>query len=48
MSRNNVSLWIVLFLPTITLAQPTRPVVRVGIKCDYPPDGFLDSAGKPI
>ncbi len=31
MSRNNVSLWIVLFLPTITLAQPTRPVVRVGI-----------------
>ncbi|QPC44052.1 transporter substrate-binding domain-containing protein [Kaustia mangrovi] len=23
-------------------------VVQVGVKCDYPPDGYLDASGKPV
>lgn len=34
-------------LPAIPDAIKKQGVVRVGIKCDYPPDGYLDNAGKP-
>lgn len=25
-----------------------RGVLRVGVKCDYPPDGYLDASGEPV
>ncbi|MCC7047782.1 MAG: transporter substrate-binding domain-containing protein [Alphaproteobacteria bacterium] len=34
-------------LPPVPDAIKKQGVVRVGIKCDYPPDGYLDNAGKP-
>ena len=33
-------------LPPVPDALKKAGVVRIGIKCDYPPDGFLDSQGK--
>jgi len=32
--------------PGVPDALKKAGVVKIGIKCDYPPDGFLDSAGK--
>jgi polar amino acid transport system substrate-binding protein len=33
-------------LPPLPEAIKKQGVVRVGVKCDYPPDGFLDAQGK--
>ena len=33
-------------LPPVPDALKKAGVVRIGIKCDYPPDGFLDNQGK--
>src|SRR5437764_14319000 len=33
-------------LPPAPDALKKAGVVRIGIKCDYPPDGFLDNQGK--
>jgi len=34
-------------LPAVPAAIKAKGVLRVGTKCDYPPDGFLDEKGKP-
>jgi polar amino acid transport system substrate-binding protein len=34
-------------LPQLPDAIKKQGLVRVGVKCDYPPDGFLDANGKP-
>jgi len=33
-------------LPPLPDAIKKQGVIRVGVKCDYPPDGFLDAQGK--
>src|SRR2546421_564640 len=33
-------------LPPVPDALKKAGIVRIGIKCDYPPDGFLDNQGK--
>ena len=33
-------------LPTLPDAIKKQGVLRAGIKCDYPPDGYLDAQGK--
>jgi polar amino acid transport system substrate-binding protein len=35
-------------LPALPDAIKAKGVVRVGVKCDYPPDGYLDQSGKPV
>ncbi len=35
-------------LPPLPATIKEQGKVRVGTKCDYPPEGFLDNAGKPI
>jgi polar amino acid transport system substrate-binding protein len=35
-------------LPPLPESLKTKGVVRVGVKCDYPPDGYLDKNGKPV
>jgi polar amino acid transport system substrate-binding protein len=35
-------------LPPLPESVKAKGVIRVGVKCDYPPDGYLDAAGKPI
>ena len=34
-------------LPTLPEAIKKQGLLRVGVKCDYPPDGYLDAQGKP-
>jgi polar amino acid transport system substrate-binding protein len=34
-------------LPTVPEAIKKQGLLRVGVKCDYPPDGYLDAQGKP-
>jgi polar amino acid transport system substrate-binding protein len=34
-------------LPALPDAIKKQGVLRAGVKCDYPPDGFLDAQGKP-
>jgi len=34
-------------LPPVPEALKKAGVLKVGVKCDYPPDGFLDNQGKP-
>src|SRR5215211_2110642 len=34
-------------LPPVPEAIQKQGVLRAGVKCDYPPDGFLDAQGKP-
>src|SRR3954453_15905349 len=34
-------------LPPLPDAIKKQGVLRAGVKCDYPPDGFLDAQGKP-
>jgi len=34
-------------LPPVPEAIKKQDVLRVGVKCDYPPDGYLDAQGKP-
>lgn len=34
-------------LPLVPEAIKKQGVLRVGVKCDYPPDGYLDAQGKP-
>src|SRR5262249_17229847 len=34
-------------LPPVPDASKKQGVLRVGVKCDYPPDGYLDAQGKP-
>jgi polar amino acid transport system substrate-binding protein len=34
-------------LPPLPEAIKKQGVLRAGVKCDYPPDGFLDAQGKP-
>ena len=34
-------------LPPVPEAIKKQGVLRVGVKCDYPPDGYLDAQGKP-
>jgi polar amino acid transport system substrate-binding protein len=34
-------------LPPLPEAIKKQGVLRVGVKCDYPPDGYLDAQGKP-
>src|SRR6266536_1827017 len=33
-------------LPPVPDTLKKAGIVRIGIKCDYPPDGFLDNQGK--
>ncbi|BBK41624.1 amino acid ABC substrate-binding protein [Allostella vacuolata] len=35
-------------MPPLPEAIQKQGVVRVGVKCDYPPDGFIDQTGKPV
>ncbi|MHA7776096.1 transporter substrate-binding domain-containing protein [Roseibium sp. M-1] len=35
-------------LPTVPEAIQNEGVIRVGAKCDYPPEGFLDNSGTPV
>jgi polar amino acid transport system substrate-binding protein len=35
-------------LPPLPEAIKAKGVARVGVKCDYPPDGYLDESGKPV
>ena len=35
-------------LPSLPAAIKSKGAIRVGVKCDYPPDGYLDQGGKPI
>jgi polar amino acid transport system substrate-binding protein len=35
-------------LPPLPDSIKAKGAVRVGVKCDYPPDGYLDAGGKPI
>ena len=34
-------------LPAVPDAIKKQGLLRVGVKCDYPPDGYLDAQGKP-
>jgi polar amino acid transport system substrate-binding protein len=34
-------------LPSVPEAIKKQGLLRVGVKCDYPPDGYLDAQGKP-
>ena len=34
-------------LPPVPEAIKKQGLLRVGVKCDYPPDGYLDEQGKP-
>jgi len=34
-------------LPNLPEAIKKQGLLRVGVKCDYPPDGYLDAQGKP-
>jgi polar amino acid transport system substrate-binding protein len=34
-------------LPPVPEAIKKQELLRVGVKCDYPPDGYLDAQGKP-
>jgi len=34
-------------LPPVPEAIKKQGLLRVGVKCDYPPDGYLDAQGKP-
>jgi polar amino acid transport system substrate-binding protein len=34
-------------LPPLPASIKAKGVAAVGVKCDYPPDGYLDQAGKP-
>jgi polar amino acid transport system substrate-binding protein len=34
-------------LPPLPEAIKKQGLLRVGVKCDYPPDGYLDAQGKP-
>lgn len=35
-------------LPPLPDSIKAKGAIRVGVKCDYPPDGYLDASGKPI
>lgn len=35
-------------MPPLPEAIQKAGVVKAGVKCDYPPDGFIDQTGKPI
>lgn len=35
-------------MPPLPAAIKDAGVIRVGTKCDYPPEGYLDASGKPI
>ncbi|BBK36566.1 amino acid ABC substrate-binding protein [Allostella sp. ATCC 35155] len=35
-------------MPPLPEAIQKAGVVKAGVKCDYPPDGFIDSSGKPV
>ncbi|MGE0725023.1 MAG: transporter substrate-binding domain-containing protein [Alphaproteobacteria bacterium] len=35
-------------MPPLPDAIKKHGLLRAGVKCDYPPDGFLDSSGKPV
>ena len=35
-------------MPPLPDAIQKAGVVRAGVKCDYPPDGFIDQSGKPV
>src|SRR5262249_57516809 len=34
-------------LPPVPETIKKQGLLRVGVKCDYPPDGYLDAQGKP-
>ncbi|MCC7274919.1 MAG: transporter substrate-binding domain-containing protein [Alphaproteobacteria bacterium] len=35
-------------LPPLPDAIKKQGMLRAGVKCDYPPDGFMDQSGKPV
>lgn len=35
-------------MPPLPAAIEEAGVIRVGVKCDYPPEGFLDASGNPV
>lgn len=35
-------------MPALPKAIEDAGVIRVGTKCDYPPEGFLDNSGEPV
>lgn len=35
-------------MPPLPEAIKKAGVVKAGVKCDYPPDGFIDPSGKPV
>ena len=35
-------------LPPLPDSIKKHGLLRAGVKCDYPPDGFMDQAGKPV
>ncbi|MGE0715495.1 MAG: transporter substrate-binding domain-containing protein [Alphaproteobacteria bacterium] len=35
-------------MPPLPDAIKKQGLLRVGVKCDYPPDGFMDQSGKPV
>lgn len=35
-------------LPPVPEYIKKQGVLRAGVKCDYPPDGFMDQSGKPV
>lgn len=35
-------------MPPLPEAIQKAGVVKAGVKCDYPPDGFIDASGKPV
>lgn len=35
-------------MPPLPEAIRKAGLVKAGVKCDYPPDGFIDQSGKPV
>lgn len=35
-------------MPPLPAAIKEQGVLRVGVRCDYPPDGYYDGSGKPV
>lgn len=35
-------------MPPLPTSIEEQGVLRVGVKCDYPPDGYLDASGNPV
>lgn len=35
-------------MPPVPEAIQKLGLLRAGVKCDYPPDGFIDPSGKPV